>query len=73
MLFMCLFYLGSNERHKVSIPNCVPQGVGGICKLALCLVCFECIVFTLVEFLIITFKIILQVLEMDMAVSAIIE
>ncbi len=48
---------------------------GGIYKFAFYWGCLGNVVITLVEakFLIITFKIILQVLEMDMAVSAIIE
>ena len=45
LVFVC--DLGSKEHRKAATPNCTPQG--GICKLVLWLVCFECIVFTLVE------------------------
>ena len=30
MLFLHLFYLGSEERHKVTTPNCVPLGEDGV-------------------------------------------
>ncbi len=67
-----MVFLGGGKSVTHSLGAC-----GGVaCKIVLCLVCFKYIVFILVDcpmFLIITFKIIMQVLEMDMAVSAIIE
>ena len=75
VLFLCLCDLVSKGCHKATTHNYVPQEGGIICKLALCLVCFESIEFTLVEhsLLRIIFKIILLILEMDIPVSDIIE
>ena len=60
------------ERHKTATPNCVPQGESQTYALLSLLRMYR-IYFCRAKLLIITFKIILQVLEMDMAVSAIIE
>ena len=64
-------FLGGGKSVTRSLGAC-----GGVaCKIVLCLVGFASIKFTFVKrmFLIITFKIIFLMLEMDIPVSAIIE